>query len=165
MKRNLNLLPMLPWKDANGEDYPIHELKLISKNWTFEIWEAYLVSLDGEQNEELAEDEKSRWATFEDHADFKFENYLFQAQEDGREVFENELKALLRENLSRREREIFWMRHWNDMTTQMIADDLEISRRSVREILRRAYKKVRQKIFFNKFIKTNFYKYLNRSAV
>ena len=165
MKSNLNLIPMPPWKDANGNDYPISELKLISKSWTPETWESYLESLDGVQTEVLAETEQSRQMIFNNHTDFRFENYLFQAQEDGRQVFEAELKALLRATLSRREREIFWMRHWNDMTTHAISDELKISRRTVREILRRAYEKVRHEIFFNKFIKTNFYKYLNRSAV
>lgn len=165
MKRNLNLLPLPPWKDSSGSDYPISELKLISKNWTPEIWESYLESLEGAQTEVLLETAPSQQAVLNNHADFKFESYLFQAQEDGRQVFEAELKALLRASLSRREREIFWMRHWNDMTTHAISDELKISRRTVREILRRAYEKVRHEIFFNKFLKSNFYKYLNQSAV
>ena len=165
MKPKLNLIPTPPWKDASGNNYSISELKLISKNWTPEIWESYLESLEGAQTEVLSETDEAQQATFNNYSDFKFENYIFQAQEDGREIFENELKALLRSSLSRREREIFWMRHWNDMTTQEISDHLRISRRTVREILRRGYEKVRQKIFFNEFIKTNFYKYLSQNAV
>ena len=132
-----------PWLNGDGKLKSNEEMKKISKSWSADTWEAYLSSLETQQTECLLEDPTQiENLSNEAHEDFWA---LIDRDEQGKRD-KSQLRSLIQTCLdvvSPREREILKKIFWENKSERAVADELGISRNSLKVLKSRGLSKIK----------------------
>lgn len=125
-----------PWLNEKGHALSEHDLKEASKGWDQETWEKYLNSLDGTLSEQqlkpyeydyLAESaELTCWDLSQS-----------SAEEEGKGFVANLLKLL-----TPQQQRIIQMNFWEGRSERYIAEELRVSRNTVKTLKKRVLRKL-----------------------
>ena len=124
-----------PWRDKS-----IEEIKEISKSWSQEQWEEYL----SDQEAGLREEFLGRTPIEEAVSTQDYAGILFGIEEYstlGKVVIQQALTQL-----THLEREVLRKTYWDGMSQREIAEELNCSRRSIRDALTRGHNKTKKLI-------------------
>ena len=128
-----------PWQDDCCKELPLEMIKVVSQNWSQEIWESYLRSLETPERAEYCtsqdiftnEEALATWLPNEDNgSDLELPSNL-----------SDNLKAALTE-LSPNEYRVTTLTYWEGMTLKQVARKMEISKGSAQIYKRRAIQKL-----------------------
>ncbi len=160
----LNQTEVKPWQRPNGKNFSVEELKLISKMWDQKTWDEYLESTEAPLTETLLRKGTSISKYQHAYADFALEALSFV--KDARCFnLERQIKRLMKKHLTPQQREILWLRHWDDRTLEEICEITKSSMRTIRKSLLRSYHKLKNDIFFEDFKKTKVFRYMEDMTV
>ena len=133
-----------PWLASDGELKSIEDIKNISKNWSAEIWEEYLKTVEVNPHEDevpLANggsiesvSEPGYASVLSDLTDKKSYPSLAAAMK----------KAFAR--LTPQEREIIELTCWQNLSSRQVAKHLNLARATVRTVMERGLHKIRREL-------------------
>lgn len=137
--------PVKPWTNAEGKKLSTEELKTVSMNWSPEIWEAYLSSLEYEEPGIVFLPKKG--VTIEETAT---EDFRMLSAEP------NPLKPALRadvrvavESLSKRKKEIIKNTYWNALSERDQALSSNVGKTAIHQQKARAKKQIKNFLLKN----------------
>ena len=125
-----------PWLDQKGHALSDVELKLISKDWTQEIWEKYLDSIDVTLSDrQIGIQKYDVLAESMPHTCFEF------SQTDADDETKDKIaKVLLK--LSPQQQKIIKMIFWEGRSERFIANELRVSRYTIKTLKKRSLRKL-----------------------
>jgi RNA polymerase sigma factor (sigma-70 family) len=125
-----------PWLNEKGHAVSDHDLKELSKSWDQETWEKYLNSLDGTLSDQqlkpyeydyLAENaELTCWDLSQSSADDQAKDFV----------------ADLLKLLTPQQQRIIQMNFWEGRSERYIAEELRVSRNTVKTLKKRVLRKL-----------------------
>ncbi len=125
-----------PWLDCKGHVISDEELKAISKDWDQLIWEKYLESLDV-----TLSDRQPRPCDYDEMAE-KMEHTCFEfSQTDADDETKDKITQLFRQ-LSPQQQKILKMIFWEGRSERFIAQNLRVSRYTIKTLKKRSLKKL-----------------------
>lgn len=128
-----------PWLNEKGHYLSDSKLKLVSKKWDTKTWNAYLDSLDTTISEQQLSP-----AYYDDKAE-EMESTWEQAQSDADQDTKDFITNLLK-TLTPQQNKIITMIFWEAKSESIIADELKISRYTVKTVKARTLKLLSKKI-------------------
>lgn len=132
-----------PWIGQNGKPLTTEALKILSKEWTPEIWESYLTSLESNprRDEEVSFE---RMDTIESIASATLSDLLPNSDHLTSELLEDVKTAI--EKLPKKKRIVIEQNIYLGKGQRTIAADLKISRAYVQKIRKSAMKTLGEKL-------------------
>ncbi|MGE3756117.1 MAG: RNA polymerase sigma factor [Pseudobdellovibrionaceae bacterium] len=129
-----------PWLNEKGHELSDYDLKEVSKNWDQETWERYLQYLDGTLSEQ-----QIRPYDYDDMAEkMDFTCWTF-SQSDADDDIKKFVGAILK-TLTRQQQRILKMTFWEGRSERFIADELRISRSTVKTLKKRVLKRLAKEL-------------------
>lgn len=125
-----------PWLDQRGHSLSEHDLKEVSKHWRQSTWERYLSSLDGTLSEQQI-------APY--HYNDLAERMEFTCWEHSQSEADDETTKFVAEilkNLTSQQMRIVQMTFWEGRSERYIAEELKISRSTVKTLKKRVLKRL-----------------------
>lgn len=132
-----------PWIGNDGKPLTVETLKIISKEWSPETWEAYLVSLE---HNPRSDNEVSyrNLETIESAANGSLKDLLPNSNHLSDELLDD-VKAAI-EKLPKKKRIVIEQKLYLGKGQQTIADELKISRAYTRKLRKSAMKTLAKKL-------------------
>ena len=136
-----------PWLNEDGTEKSEKEIQRISKSWTPDTWEAYLQTIDVQQNEET----EILGIEYERVSSDDYANLVLGFLDKQRFPRPNNLKRVilftLKDTLSVREFQVIDLLYWKNLSTSDVAQKMKIGEQTVRNLHSRSLKKIRKNIF------------------
>lgn len=133
-----------PWLDQDGNILSDKELREISKNWSAETWEQFLLETVECQASDYRED-LIHPRSYDRRLEEMTES-VWQCSTDRSETIGELVRRLCRDHLSPKQQYIVRMIFWDGFTERKIADVMNISRSTVVVQKRRALSKIKDLI-------------------
>ncbi len=137
IKKDVSTVVKAPWLNLDGKSKSDAEIREISKSWSQETWNEYLETIEGNLKESLL-----KWPGSIEHFIEDYSSLLFNLEKEEKNPHLRRAVQLALKKLSFREHQVLEMVLLDKKPLRQIAEELQISRRTVRSAIQRGYAKI-----------------------